>query len=197
MNLDVGLQTVSHRAVKSLFWKLLIGLLTFLLLFGSPLQFWLVSKEGDVVFDALYMFGFAIFMIDIVFNVYADPAYLTCDPCNRKLRKANPNLANHPQLWTFGFGSYNFWCDLISSVGFLYDISFINTAEFAMQTVIIELDRIGVPVCFFFNRDHFFSLFDNLFSLRLHARCTHWHRTTLTMQSTTHSQWSKTLIFLF
>ncbi|KAL3916282.1 MAG: hypothetical protein SGILL_005246 [Bacillariaceae sp.] len=148
MNLDVWVHNISTRAIKSIFWKLLIAILTFVLLFGSPLQFWLVPKEGDVVFDALYMFGFAIFMVDILFNAYADPGYLVCDPCNYKLRRKNSKMADHPQLWTCGLASYNFWCDLISSVGFLYDVSFINQAEFAMPSVVIELDLIGVPINF-------------------------------------------------
>jgi hypothetical protein len=142
---DVTFQKISERTVKSLFWKSLIVLFTFLLLFGSPIQFWAVPAEGDVVFDGIYMTGFIIFMVDVVFNIYADPEYLVCDPCNRSLRKSNLKHV-HPRIWTFGFGSFNFWCDLISSVGFLWDISFINKMEFSMHSVSIVLNEYGIPV---------------------------------------------------
>lgn len=144
--LDIWLQNVSEGIVNSCFWKITISFFTFVLLFGSPLQFWLVPATGDPVFNAIYMVGFVIFMIDIVFNSYADPEYMVCDPCNRRLRNPHPNHVQQQRIWTFGFGSFNFWCDLISSVGFLYDVSFINKSEFSMQVIDIELDLIGVPV---------------------------------------------------
>lgn len=149
MDCDLWLQNMSDTIVKGCLWRFLIAALTILLLFGSPIQFWVVPKEGDIVFDALYMFGFVVFMIDIVFNTYADPEYLECDPCYRKKRRQHGVDDLRPQSvsqWSCGIGSYNFWCDLISSVGFLYDISFINQSEFEMDSVYIELDRNGVPV---------------------------------------------------
>lgn len=126
-------------------------MLTFFLLFGSPIQFLAVPQEGDVAFDALYMFGFVVFMIDVVFNAYADPGYLTCDPCHprrsRRSSQSSTDARHRSRSWSCGVGSYNFWCDLISSLGFLYDVSFINKKEFAITSLYIELDRIGVPVC--------------------------------------------------
>ncbi|KAG7368756.1 adenylate cyclase [Nitzschia inconspicua] len=151
MNRDVWLQNVSEIIVNSVFWKFLIITLTLLLLFGSPIQFWAVSKEVDVVFDALYIFGFVFFMIDIVLNSYADPRYLECNPFHRKMRrshKATNTDGYYAHSWSCGVGSFNFWCDLISSIGFLYDVSFINQAEFFMHSMYIELDRTGVPINF-------------------------------------------------
>jgi hypothetical protein len=149
INTDSCLQTVSEKIVKSLFWRLLIAGLTFILLFGSQIQFWAFPKEGDTAFDTLYCCGFLIFMIDVVFNAYADPEYFVCDPSHRRRSNRSSQTKKgyscRQQRFCSG-GSFNFWCDLISSVGFLYDVSFINKREFAMHFAYIELDRIGVPV---------------------------------------------------
>jgi hypothetical protein len=149
VNVDSWLQSVSETVVKSVFWRLLIAGLTLVLLFGSSMQMWAVPKEGDTGLDALYLFGFVIFMIDVVFNAYADPGYLVCVPCNSRTSNRSSQTSRDffcRQQQFCGVGSFNFWCDLISSVGFLYDVSFINQTEFAMQYVYIQLDLIGVPV---------------------------------------------------
>lgn len=143
---DRWLQIWSGPAVNSLVWRVLIVLFALLLLFGSPIQFWVVPATGDYAFDALYLLGFTFCWVDIIFNAYSDPHYFVCDPCNRKLRRTNPNSVYHPRFWTSGFGSYNFWCDFLSTGGFLYDVSFVNPAQFAMQVTYIALDGIGVPV---------------------------------------------------
>jgi hypothetical protein len=202
INFDVWLQNFSEAIVKSVIWRLLIAGLTILLLFGSPIQFWVVPKEADVLFDTLYIFGFVVFMIDIVFNVYADPGYLECDPCHRKLRRNQQSTRVHvarPQSWSCGIGSYNFWCDLISSIGFLYDVSFINRAEFAMHSVYIELDRIGVPVSVF-------SLYFVPYLVSVTSRCTDlstssfpfaaFYRSILILPSIKRSPWNRTSISL-
>lgn len=143
---DRWLRDLSGRAVNSLVWRVFVVAFTVLLLFGSPIQFWLVPASGDYTFDALYLLGFAFFWVDIVFNSYADPEYFHCGPSRSYQQGTNPNFLNQTRICSFRLGSYNFWCDFISSGGFLWDVSFINQWEFAMKVMSIALDSMGVPV---------------------------------------------------
>jgi hypothetical protein len=201
VNVDSWFKSISETIVKSVFWRLLIAGLTLILLFGSPIQLWLVPKEGDIAFDALYCFGFVIFMIDVVLNSYADPEYLVCDPCNpRRLNRsshANRNFSCRQQQF-FGVGSFNFWCDLISSVGFLYDVSFIDTSEFAMQYIHIELNDIGVPVRSSAEETKERSNSSTCFDPPCTTLYTHTNdRSTSAMLSIMHGQWNKISILSY
>jgi hypothetical protein len=141
-----SLQYLSGRAVNSLVWRVMGVVFTLLLLFGSSIQFWFFPASADPVFDALYIVGFAFFWVDILFNVYTDPEYFVWDLC-RNQQGTNQNLNHNSRGWgSFRCGSYNFWCDFVSSGGFLYDVSFINQSEFAMAVIPIALDSMGVPV---------------------------------------------------
>jgi hypothetical protein len=148
------IQDISVKAVNSLIWRVLVVLFTLLLLFGSPIQFWMVPAKGDYAFDALYALGFVFFWVDIIFNAHADPEYFYYEPF-RSQQVPNPNARNQTRSCSFRLGSYNFWCDFISSGGFLYDISFINRSEFAMIVIPIALDSMGVPVRVIFVGDPF------------------------------------------
>ena len=71
---------------------------------------------------------------------YTEPQYFEFNLCGKTAGDA-------PAAWgAFRLGSFMFWCDLISSATLLYDISFINTFYFAIETINMELDQFGLPV---------------------------------------------------
>ncbi|KAL3937309.1 MAG: hypothetical protein SGBAC_007561 [Bacillariaceae sp.] len=112
-----------------------------LLLFGSSMQFIFFPKEADIIFDILYTVAFAVFVIDTVMNVVIKPEYFGFNTCWNRQRQDG-------QSRSFGIGSFMFWCDVVSSMAMLYDISYINEPEFESPTIDIKLDAYGVPTNF-------------------------------------------------
>lgn len=97
-------------------------------------------KGADVYFDVLYSVASAVFFLDIILNIFVDPEYIAFHLCRRK----GDDTQN--SYWTCGIGSFMFWCDVVSSLALLYDISYINKHEFEMLEISIVLDNYGVPV---------------------------------------------------
>ena len=157
--------TIMH----SVYWRALIVIFTIVLLFGSPIQFLAFPKEADPFFDVLYTIAFVIFCFDMIFNLIVDPEYFGFDLLTRK-RKTRlssssssagqqqqqhppPTIqqyhSNHQNLlgcWPCGIGSFMFWCDVGSTGALLFDISYINTLEYATRIIDLNLDEYGVPV---------------------------------------------------
>jgi hypothetical protein len=130
------------RLIESFFWKALIIFFTVLLLFGSPIQFLVIPKGGDIYFDVLYMIALAVFTLDMIFNIIVYPDYFSFDPLGRN----RVQQADQAKFCTFGIGSYMFWCDVLSTAALLYDISYINRWEYDMEVMELDLNGDGVPV---------------------------------------------------
>jgi len=121
-------------------WQILLVFFTILLLFGAQFQELCVPKGGDVVFDVLFTMALVVFALDIIFRMYTEPQYFEFNLCGK-------TLGDTPVAWgSFRLGSFMFWCDLISSLTLLYDISYINKSLFNIVTIDIELDHFGLPV---------------------------------------------------
>ncbi len=113
---------------------------TILLLFGSEIQELWFPKQADIIFNVLYVVALCVFVGDIMVRCYTEPQYFEFNLCAKTVGDA-------PAAWgAFRLGSFMFWCDLISSATLLYDISFINTFYFAIETINMELDQFGLPV---------------------------------------------------
>ena len=53
-----------------------------------------------------------------------------------------------PEKWgKIHIGSFLFWCDVISTASLLFEISYINRSKDQIQSIDIELDPYGIPVC--------------------------------------------------
>ena len=134
----------AERIIYNYAWYIVIWFMTFILLFGSAIQDLWVPKSADVAFDVLYTASLVILILDMIFHLFADPDYFvfTIFSCFQKSKRRE----TQPKLWTFGVGSFMFWCDLISMMALIYDISYINRREFETTVTHLELDDFGVPV---------------------------------------------------
>jgi hypothetical protein len=139
------LRFINHACdslIRSGFWRILIIFCTVLLLFGSPIQFLLVPKEGDPSFVYLYTIALAVFILDMLFNSMVDPEYLGFGPW-RPNRMQQPY---QPKFWTWSIGSFMFWCDVVSTAALCYDIEYINRWEYEMMEIELVLDEYGITV---------------------------------------------------
>lgn len=131
---------VLSAIIGSRIWRFIIVFNTILLLFGSEIQELWIPPGGDIVMDILYCIALAVFTMDMVMRCFLEPKYVTVPRCRNK-ENAQNKAWGRCQL-----GSFLFWCDLFSTLTLLYNISFINTAAFAISTIDITLNSIGIPV---------------------------------------------------
>jgi len=139
-SIDAWLQNTSHAITNNFLWKSLIIMSTILLLIGPPVQMF-ISYTANNTMDILYLLGFIIFVMDMIFYCYLDPRYFPCGPChiiNREVRRSY--LQN-------SLGSFSFWCDFLSTICFLFEISFLGlNFRRVWKPEIIQLQNLGFPV---------------------------------------------------
>lgn len=137
-----GFLNVLSTIIESSIWRVIIVFNTILLLFGSEIQELWIPPAGDVAMDVLYCLALAVFAMDMFMRCYLEPKYVTVPRC-RKKESAQNSAWGRCQL-----GSFLFWCDLVSTMTLLYNISFIYPPGSAIETIDIKLNVIGIPVSF-------------------------------------------------
>jgi hypothetical protein len=75
----------------------------------------------------------------MILNSVVNPEYFAFH-----IHRRNREETQH--FLTCGVGSFMFWCDAVSSIALLYDISYANKAGFEMEEICIRLNEYGVPV---------------------------------------------------
>jgi hypothetical protein len=137
------------RIIQSRSWKFILIVFTLLLLFGPQIRDMYISKDGDTAMDVIFMCALVFFTLDILIRIDVEPNYFSFDLfCRRGQRKeGSSDLATG---WmgcgSYGLGSFLFWCDVISTLTLLHEISFINRDHFDEIQINIQLDMFGVPV---------------------------------------------------
>jgi hypothetical protein len=137
------------RIIQSRSWKFILVVFTLLLLFGPQIRDMYISKDGDTAMDVIFMCALVFFTLDILIRIDVEPNYFSFDLfCRRGQRKeGSSDLATG---WmgcgSYGLGSFLFWCDVVSTLTLLHEISFINREHFDEIHINIRLDRFGVPV---------------------------------------------------
>lgn len=131
---------------------------TLLLLFGESVQYLWCPKSSDLAFNYLYTIGFAFFGIDVVMRCYVSPAYFVFEFFGldyrfdaQGTRRPRPPPGGLKGGWgesVIKIGSFMFWCDVISTLTLLYDISWINTGLLERAEVTIPVDVLGVAVSY-------------------------------------------------
>jgi hypothetical protein len=120
-------------------WKALLLVLTFILLFGAQIRDIFIPPDGDGACDAILMTTFGLLVIDMLMRIDSEPTYFLC------ICRSNDSLErtwfNYVQV-----GSFLFWCDILSTMTLLTEISFINKKGFAARSFFIQLDQFGIPV---------------------------------------------------
>lgn len=120
-----------------------------LLLFGAHVQNLWCDKKYDFAFDVLYTIALGMFCLDIVLRILVVPGYLGCNVDILKRQYHNwrngHRAYEEDSLARFYIGSFLFWCDVISTLSILYDISYINKRQAEIKTTDIELDFFSIP----------------------------------------------------
>lgn len=140
------------RCIKSLIWRGFSVLFSVFLLFGSQMRHLWVPESADQIFDIISIVAFAFFILDMMIRIMVEPNYFNFNVCvtNRTQFAENKESSANCVL-----GSFIFWCDLISTATLLYDISFINKAQYQFTELHIELDANGSPVSLVAVHAHF------------------------------------------
>jgi hypothetical protein len=140
------------------------------LLFGSSIQDLWMGADGDIVFEVIRNIMLAYFVWDMLIRCLTDKEYFVCTVGGGSASAMTPTASGtplagsnnaasggptrhsmthfdakemHPQ---FATGSFFFWCDLVSTLAILYDLSYVNKNSNGVQQVQIGLDNDGVPV---------------------------------------------------
>ncbi|KAG7368758.1 PAS domain containing protein [Nitzschia inconspicua] len=153
---------------KSTFWRLLYVLFSLFLLFGSPVQAFAVGSTGDTVFAVLRNIMLGYFIMDMFIRCMTNQDYFVCYTRARAASLVTPTVAPPTRSSAVGsgsggnrhslsymdakethspciIGSFLFWCDLISTVTTLYDLTYVNHNAYGVREVEIGLDDLGRP----------------------------------------------------
>jgi len=142
---------INQRLINTKAWQAFIILFTIVLLFGAQIQDLWCPPSSDVAFDVIFTCAFVFLIVDVILRSAADPTYFILNLCGRDLR--SPHGEHSPNRVDalcglrsiFQFGSFMFWCDLLSTLSLLWDISYINPFRSSMLEVTIGIDDLGIP----------------------------------------------------
>ena len=143
---------INHRLINTRVWNGFTILFTVVLLFGTQIQDLWCPKSSDVAFDVLFTCSFIFLIFDVLLRSVADPSYFVFTVGRRDFRSLDGESAFIRSDALCGLhtclqiGSFMFWCDLLSTLSLLWDISYIGRLRTAMIMVDIEIDELGVPV---------------------------------------------------
>jgi hypothetical protein len=145
-----------HLLTKSVIWKTLFVIFSLFLLFGAPIQYLAVDETGENVFEVLRTIMLAFFVMDMGVRCATEPDYFVCTFCGGGSSSAlgglqvagrhNLMYADSKDSTPCAVGSFLFWCDLISTLAILYDLSYVNPNANGVWSVDIGLNSEGVPV---------------------------------------------------
>lgn len=133
-------------------WRFLMCCCILLLLFGAHIQNLWCDKAYDNVFDILYTVAFGVFCVDITLRILVVPGYIGCNFGSLHRQYARWRKGRRRTMYDDGsntkfyIGSFLFWCDIVSTLSMLYDISYINKLQTEVRTSDITLDRYYIPV---------------------------------------------------
>ena len=145
---------IKHRLINTRVWNGFTILFTVVLLFGTQIQDLWCPKSSDLAFDVLFTCSFVFLIVDVLLRSVADPSYFLFTVGKRDFRSSDgePAYTRSDALCglhnCFQIGSFMFWCDLLSTLSLLWDISYIGGLRNSTILVGIGIDVLGVPVSF-------------------------------------------------
>ena len=140
---------------KSAVWLFFLYCFSIFLLFGPAIQCLADSDTtGDAVFLCLRLVMLCFFTVDIMIRCVAEEDYFVITLCRRSKSSVNASARSNTTSGDskerkFSFGSFLFWCDFISTLSILYDLSFISNHRFDPIDVEITVVE-GIPVRLFY-----------------------------------------------
>jgi hypothetical protein len=160
-----------HAFTKSIVWRILYIFFSIFLLFGSSIQDLLVGPDIDIAFEVIRNIMLAYFILDMMIRCVTDKEYFVCtvggegsESATTTIPTTRPSVAGynnatsrstrystahhdardmHPSCTV---GSFLFWCDVVSTLAILYDLSYVNNNANGLRQVEIGLNSDGVPV---------------------------------------------------
>lgn len=139
--------------IYSYYWRAMLIVLTIILLFGAQIQNTVLPPSADEACNAIFMAAFVLFSLDIIIRIDVESNYFVlrfCDySCSTDFHptsEAQPTVPSAAGCFNIEVGSFLFWCDVISTLTLLHEISFIDNANFAEKSMFITLDDFGTPV---------------------------------------------------
>jgi hypothetical protein len=122
------------------------------LLFGPPIQQLAAMEPGDIVFGIIRNAMLGFFIADLIARCFTDKDYFVCSFDGGGNSNFSPGAAMGGMSGDVKgpipceFGSFLFWCDLVSTLAILYDLSYVNPAMYDVKELEIRLDADGIPV---------------------------------------------------
>ncbi|GKY97177.1 hypothetical protein MPSEU_000676100 [Mayamaea pseudoterrestris] len=133
-------KTFLQHVLDNCIWRTLLIVLTFILLFGAQIRDIAIPPDGDAACDGIFMTTFVLLVIDMLMRIDCEPTYFVCRCGDNGHDGAERTWFNSIQV-----GSFLFWCDILSTMTLLTEISFINKSGFAAASITIYLDQFGIP----------------------------------------------------
>ena len=122
-------------------WKAYILFLTFILIFGGPIRDF-CPKTSDPYFDVVFVIALVLLLIDIAIMCMVKPSYFVFKP-STQLRKYTNEYGCF--CFSFQFGSFLFWFDIVSVLSFLTEISYINKSLVQIPQEHLFVNSFGIP----------------------------------------------------
>ncbi len=142
-------------------WKALMICFTTILLFGAQIRDLFFPKSADLAVDIVFLIVVCFFWVDSLlrmdcetnyfrFYVFSSFGYSSGSTVPRgttsDLREVDPSVG-HCCGRPFHIGSFLFWCDIISTVALLREITLVDpTGIFDEARIEIRLDEFGMPL---------------------------------------------------
>ena len=150
--------TLFYNFTKSIIWFILLSFFSIFLLFGPAAQSLAdVEKKGDLVFMYLRIVMLVFFIVDIAVRCVVEEEYFMftlCGAARARSELSSASTAPPPRSSTISgdakestcvIGSFLFWCDFLSTLSILYDLSFLNNHHLHPVLNMIKLND-GIPV---------------------------------------------------
>lgn len=109
-------------------WKTILIICSFILLFGAQIRD-LLPPRADTAVDIILVMVFCFFLCDIILRCDSDANYFVCYNCTR-----------------WNSGSFLFWCDVVSALTLLYDITFVARQRFGETHIQLYMSSSGNDV---------------------------------------------------
>ena len=158
-------------------WTWTTGFFVVVMLFGAPIQDLFLPASADVTVDVVFTLAFITLLVDILIRCIVDKAYFAWDRVGTSLTpQANCKWFN------MHAASFMFWCDIVGTLTFIYDLSYINVLRAIPMSIGLEV-KDGISV-------------RQLRVLQIPAFCTFSNFTQRSMCRSGEEIFSPTLIFL-
>ena len=122
-----------YAVLNSQAWKVALSVFSLILLFGAQVSELFLPPSTDTTVDAIFVLALTFFIVDILMRCESsEDHYFSRIRCTG--------------ICCLSVGSFLFWCDLVSALTLLTDISWINKRSFSEQQIQIALGDFGIPV---------------------------------------------------